>query len=565
MNKTNKKPFKVARWIMLSFAVLLNSFIIFYSCLDDKTTNDWSRFVSNIFTNIINNFTKKEVKTIPVTGIDASFTTYQYNTASGYEEDQIPLGCEKEIGASILPENASNKAVRFTTENNDIVSLNQSGSKVTVVGLKEGTAIIKAESSGKSFSKEMTVKVVNLIAPLDFDATLTNVNLTIGNPETINVVVKNAFNDELTDSRYYDVSRLTYTSDNDEIATVGQFGVITPVSIGNTVIRVSNDNGVQKSFNVSVSSGSPAPSYEDLKIISEDYCYENDIFNNKKLDFVIKNGEQTLNNNEFIWQSSNPLLALINQKGEVRGYRKTTLEDETVTITAINKKTQQTVSKDILIKKELPTKLITCYVVGSSELWSHPKVTSFVGNVITVRIDYDKTVLNKDVSVIVSDEEIVSYTNQGNSIVLDFKKEGNVEVTITSNLVPTLTDKTSITVMQAGAIDKENYESMNLSIRKSIGHALMFGITQVFTFLALYMFLHDKLKWWVIALISLGCGVLLASVSELIQFFIPLRSGTFKDVLVDLSGVVICLGITIGIFLLIRMRKQKKQNKKDTQ
>ena len=562
MNKTNKIPFRRARWVMLSLAVIFNSFIIFYSCLDDKTTNSWSRFVSNIFTNIVNNFTKKEVKTVPVTGIEAGFTTYTYNNAPGYQKEEIPLGCEKEIGASILPSDATNKAVRFSTTDNDIVSLNQSGSKVTVIGLKEGTAVIKATSSNPNFYKEISVKVVKLTSPVSFDATLANNTIAMYHPEAINIVVNDAFNNELTDSRYYNFKQLSYRSDDDAIATVGNMGVITPVSEGSTTIRISNSLGVEKAINVTVTSGSQTPGYDDLHLIGDDYCYENDIFNNKKVSFVIKNGEETLDNSEFYWESSNPVLANVNQKGEVRGYRKTILEDETVTIKATNIRTHQEITKEIVIKKELPTKMYTCYVVGEKELWSHPNITAFVGNVVTVKVSYDKTVVNNDLTVNVTDESIVTYTNQGSNIILDFKKEGNVEVTINSNIVPSLSDKTEIKVMQAGAIDEENYENVHLSIRKSIGHATMFGITQVFTFLAIYMFFFEKKKWWILALISLGCGVLLASISELIQFFIPLRSGTFVDVLVDVSGVAVGLAITVGVLWLIKYLKNRKQHKK---
>ena len=556
-NTDNKKPFKVAKWIMLSFAVILNSFIIFYSCLDDKTTNDWSRFVSNIFTNIVNGFTHKEVKVIPVTGINASFSDNALNNVDGYELEEIPLGCEKEITATILPENASNKAVSYSTDNKDIISLKQSGSKVSVIGLKTGTATIKAESSDKSFSKQLTIKVVNLVAPLSFDASIHNTSLAIGDVETVKVTVTNAFDSELTNSLYYDTYQLSYRSDNDEVATIGKYGVITPISEGNTTIRVSNSSGVEKLFNITITSGTPAPAYEDLKIIGNDYCYENDIFNNKKIDLTVKNGEQTLDNSDFIWESSNPVLLNVNQNGEVRGYRKTSLEDETVVVKAINKKTHQEITKDIVIKKELPTKMYTCYVVGKDELWDHPKVTTFVGDVITVRVSYDKVVANYNTSVVISDESIASYTNKGTNIILEFKKEGSVDVTITSEIVPSLTNTTAITVMKAGAIGQDDVESVHKTIRKSIGHALMFAITQVFTFLALYMFL-PKMKWWQVALISLGAGILLASVSELIQFFIPLRSGTFVDVLVDLAGVTTGLVITLGLTLLIKSRKNKK-------
>lgn len=560
--EANQKPFKVAKWIMLSFAILLNSFIIFYSCLDDKTTNDWSRFVSNVFTNVVNTFTHKDVKVIRVEHIATNFTNDEKNNVPGYELNEIPLGCEKVVDTEVLPENATNKAITYKADSNGKVTINQNGTKASLIGMETGDTGVVASWSDKEYSLlwRTELKVVDLRAPVSFDANINNTTIPMGSPETVNVVVTNAFDDELKDSLYYDVSKLSYTSDDDSIATVGSFGVITPVSTGSTTIRVSNNNGVEKSFNITVIAGSPAPAYENLSINGGDTCYENDIFSNKKVSLSIKSNETTLENSEFIWQSSNPLLVRVNQKGEVYGYRKTSLQDETVTIRAINKKTQQEVTKEITIKKELPTKLNTCYVLGDKELWDHPKVTAFVGDVITVNVSYDKTVLNKDFTVTSSNEEVVKCFNQGNSVLLEIKKEGTAEVTITSNIVTSLKDVTEITVKPAGAINKENYEDVNLTIRKSIGHALLFAITQVFTFLALYMFL-PKMKWWQLALISLGIGLFIASISELIQFFIPLRSGKFIDVLIDAAGIVTGLAITLGILILVKDHKNKKEKK----
>ena len=561
--EVTKKPFKVARWIMLSFAVLLNSFIIVYSCLDDKTTNDWSRFVSNVFTNMVNTITHKETKIIPVEHIETTFTNDKQNNIPGYELNEIPLGCEKILDTEVLPENATNKAIVYRNDNNTKVIVNQNGTKASLIGMEKGDTGVVASWTNESYSLlwRTEVKVVDLKAPVSFDASITDSTISMYKPETINVTITNAFDDELKDSLYYDVTKLTYSSDDDSVATVGSLGVVTPVSTGSTTLRVSNSSGVEKSFNVTVVDASPLPGYDALTIGGDDSCYENDVFSGKKVSLTIKNNDETLNNTDFIWQSSNPLLARVNNKGEVYGYRKTSLEDETVTITAIHKRTHQEITKEITVKKELPTKLHTCYVLGDKELWDHPKVTAFVGDVITVNVSYDKAVLNKDITVTSSNNEVVRCYNQGNSVTLEIKKEGTAEITITSNIVPSLSDATQITVKPAGAINKENYEDINLTIRKSIGHALLFAITQVFTFLAFYMFLPN-MKWWQVALISLATGLLIASISELIQFFIPLRSGKFIDVLIDMAGVSTGLTLTLGFTLLIRNNKKKKPQSK---
>lgn len=552
-----KKPFRVSKWIMLSFAILLNSFIIFYSCLDDKTTNNWSRFVSNIFTNIVNGFTQKEVETIPVSSFETSLSDNPYNTLEGYASNEIPLGGIKEINTIVLPNNASNKAVQYSTLNNDIVSLNQSGSKVSIIGLKKGSATIKAESADKAFAQEMTFNVVDLVAPASFDASLTSNEIAIGSYGTINVSYATDFKNSL----YYDPTKLTYESSNTTVATVDNFGVIHPLTTGTSTIKVFSAS-IEKTFNIAVTPGTVPLDYENLTLNGQDYCYENEVFGSDKHQLTVTAGNDIIDSKEFIWESSNPLLVNVDQNGFIRGYRKTTLQDEAVIIKATNKITGQQINKEISVKKELPSKLYTCYIVGEKEVWDHPKLTAFVGNVITVKISYDKTALNKDVTVNISNEEIAGYTNQGDNIILEFKQEGSVLITITSNIVPSLINETEVTVIKAGAIDKESIENVNLSIRKSIGHAMMFGITQVFTFLALFMFFPER-KWWITALISLGAGILLASLSETIQFFIPLRSGTFKDVLIDLSGVIPGLVITIGVLFLIKYIKNKKEKPSD--
>ena len=555
--KVNNKPYRVSKWIMLSCAVVLNAFIIFYSCLDDKTTNVWSRFVSNIFANIINNFTEKEVEIIPVESIETALSDNAYNTVPGYESNEIPLGCIKELQTTVYPDNASNKAIRYSTTNYDVVTLNQSGAKVSIVGMKTGTAVVKAENADKTLNQEMTFNVVDLVAPTTFDASLTNSEIAIGSYETINVSYATDFKNSL----YYDPTKLTYESSNTTVATVDNFGVIHPLTTGTSTIKVSSAS-IEKTFNIAVTPGTVPLDYENLTLNGQDYCYENEVFGSDKHQLTVTAGNNIIDSKEFIWESSNPLLANVDQNGFIRGYRKTTLQDEVVIIKATNKITGQQINKEISVKKELPSKLYTCYIVGEKEVWDHPKLTAFVGNVIAVKISYDKTALNKDVTVNISNEEIAGYTNQGDNIILEFKQEGSVLITITSNIVPSLINETEVTVIKAGAIDKESIENVNLSIRKSIGHAMMFGITQVFTFLALFMFFPER-KWWITALISLGAGILLASLSETIQFFIPLRSGTFKDVLIDLSGVIPGLVITIGVLFLIKYIKNKKEKPSD--
>ena len=574
----NNKRFKVSRWIMLALAILFNGFIIVYSCLSDKVTNEWSRYVSNIFTSIVNSMTHKEPDIIPIKDIELSIPTdYSYHQLPGYEIDEVPLGYCKYITADIKPSNATNTALNYTTEQSDIVyvGLATGIDSPYVVGLKVGEATIKASNSDGSISKEIKIKVVDNIAPEEFYATLENKSIAIGNPEVINLSYKDPRGgtvDQNKIRRYsfsYDFTKLTFESSNNSVATVDKCGVINPVSEGTCEITVHGSNeGKAKLYNykfdITVVPGTAPSPYTGLEIGGISDCYENELFKDNPLandyyqKLTIKDSNGDLDPNDFIWEASNNFNVKIDNQGIMRGILKPLKADEKLTITATSKKTGQVVSKEVTIKKRLPTEIYTCFMMGEKEMWSPSQLTAFVGDVVTAKVMYDVSSTNLNINVTASDNEMVNIVSKGDSVVLEFKKEGIVEITITSELVPTLSRKTTFTITKAGAITKDDYEDFNLSVRKSIGHAMMFGVTQIFTFLAIYMFFYDKKQWWVLALISLGAGIALASISELIQFFIPLRSGTFVDVLIDLSGVTVGLALVVGVLLLIKKIKKNK-------
>lgn len=100
-------------------------------------------------------------------------------------------------------------------------------------------------------------------------------------------------------------------------------------------------------------------------------------------------------------------------------------------------------------------------------------------------------------------------------------------------------------------------------VRKTIRHAAVFMVAQIFTFLALYMFLYEK-KWWLYSIISLGEGLFICVLSELIQHFVPTRDGTVKDVFIDFAGVAVGFALALLTLLLIKKiikKKKEPQNK----
>ena len=115
-------------------------------------------------------------------------------------------------------------------------------------------------------------------------------------------------------------------------------------------------------------------------------------------------------------------------------------------------------------------------------------------------------------------------------------------------------------------INEDNISNFLYLIRKSLGHFGAFfvlGICSTFFF----MLQFDKEKWFYSIPINFLQGLSVASLTELIQVFVPGRAGLVKDVLIDYSGFAIsALVITIAFlayyFIKKAIKKHKEKNNK---
>ena len=116
-----------------------------------------------------------------------------------------------------------------------------------------------------------------------------------------------------------------------------------------------------------------------------------------------------------------------------------------------------------------------------------------------------------------------------------------------------------INILESMGISITNHAAFHSAFRKLVGHFLLFGFSGLTTALSLCMndFLRKKFKWKIV-LFSLGLGIFLALISELIQYFVPERYGTFTDIFIDLSGYIAFAGLVFLIcFLIVRHQKKK--------
>lgn len=571
MNSTEKRKFRISRWIFIGLSVLMNSFVIVYSCLPEDVTVTWNNFVTNLFTKMVNNMTSREVKTIPLTNIQIGFSneqTYKYNYLPGYEVYEIPLGSAKQISYSYAPVDATDTAIEYYAEDTSLVSLNQSGGDVSVVGMKVGSTIIHGKNKMSGLESTCEVRVVETVEPQSYEISVASSEIRIGEQQTIlfDIDGGNLGHNELINFRYYDTRKLSFSSSNESILTINEYGVVRPVAIGNAVITISSHKGFSKSLDMTVLPGIAPTPYSDLKITGPNIAYENDMIkdqstheNHQQLE--IYDGDLKLNPEDFVWHSSDELLVKVDSHGVMRGFRKKINQDESAIITATSKTTKQSTVFNVVVKEYIPQTIDFSIELGDKLMWHPNEYTGCIGDTLIFKAYFKPDIIQKDL-VVEYNDDLVDFTNQGSAFSLVLTNEGNCSIKATSVANPSLSFVVDLTIVKAGAISTDNMEDVGLSLRKIIGHASLFAIAEVFTIIAVYMFIYDKKQWLPIA-ISLGIELTLSALSEIIQSFESSRHGSIIDVMINFAGVVIGAGIMVAVYFVHKVIKKKKARPKE--
>ena len=112
-------------------------------------------------------------------------------------------------------------------------------------------------------------------------------------------------------------------------------------------------------------------------------------------------------------------------------------------------------------------------------------------------------------------------------------------------------------------INPNNVDSFSSVVRKLIGHFSLFVVGGVFTTLSIkYIYYNFKQRFVIFVIISCISGLFLAFLTELIQLFVPGRSGEMRDVFIDFSGYIIPVLIICLITYLKRKETSSLENEK---
>ncbi len=174
--------------------------------------------------------------TVTVTPILVSSVTVSSATVG------IVSGSTATVTATVLPANAANKVLTWSSSDDQIATVNPSG-VITAVGV--GTATITVTTQDAStITKTIVVTVTaSAVSVTGVSVGSAIVNLEVGSRETVVATVVPATATDKT---------VTWTSSDDQIATVDPSGVITAAGVGTATITVTADGGHTATVDVTV-------------------------------------------------------------------------------------------------------------------------------------------------------------------------------------------------------------------------------------------------------------------------------------------------------------------------
>lgn len=210
------------------------------------------------------------------------------------------VGQAKSLSASVLPTNAGNRSVTWSTANASVATVNPTG---FVLGVANGTTTIIATTNDMGFQASALVTVYTKVQNVAISPSST-MNLSIGQTQTLAAVITPS-----TASN----QAVNWTTTSQRVATVNQSGVVTAVGNGSCYVSVTTQDGNKQSSvlvqvvtrvtgvtlnlnTVTVSKGATRP----------------------LLATVVPNNASNAN---VTWSTSNGAVATVNSRGKVTGVR----------------------------------------------------------------------------------------------------------------------------------------------------------------------------------------------------------------------------------------------------
>jgi len=278
---------------MAAFLAIVNSKQFIKPLLTCYPPTDFHPIVgSQGYGSIIGTNLSKSILTphVPVTGISLNTTLFTVNIGSAFT--LVPF---------VLPSNASNKSVQYSSSDTSIATVNSSG---LVKGISAGSVTITVKTVSGDFSIA-SVGTVPVVIPTSISVAPLSVNVNAGRTTTLTATVLPSTSSNKT---------VRWSSSNTGIATVNLLGMVTGVGNGTaTITAVTVSGEIQGESTVTVSTPVTGISVLPTSVT---------ITVGETIEIVPTVKPPTASNKTVNWTSSNKLIATVNSLGEIRGVKR---------------------------------------------------------------------------------------------------------------------------------------------------------------------------------------------------------------------------------------------------
>jgi uncharacterized protein YjdB len=196
----------------------------------------------------------------------------------------------------VLPTNASNSTVTWTSTNTSVATVDATG-KVSAKSV--GTAVIILKTLDGSKTVYCTITVKSVASGIKFD--VTELKLKAGEYYDIRTTLTPADSTE---------NELVWESSDTKVATVDDTGRVTAKSAGTAIIMARTEAGGVAYCKVSVE--------QPVKGLILNFS-EKTIFKGEEFDLKVSVSPSSASNLGVTWTSSNPKIATVSEDGEVKG------------------------------------------------------------------------------------------------------------------------------------------------------------------------------------------------------------------------------------------------------
>lgn len=353
--------------------------------------------------------------TQPATGISLNKT-----------KANVDIGSTYTLKATIKPDNATSKYVSWTSSNTKVATVTSKG---VVKGLKTGKTTITAATANGEFKASCVITVIKPVTSVSLDKSSVTIN--VGKTTTLTPTVKPSS---------ASIKTVTYSSSDNDVATVSSKGVITAKGPGYATITVkTKDNSKTDTCRVLV-----IQPVKSVKLNKTSGTLEV----GKTYTLKATVSPSNASNQSVKWSTSNKKVATVSSSGKI-----TAVGNGTATITC------KTVdgSKTATFKITVITKVTGVKLNKSSALL-------YLGKTLTLKATVSpSTASNKTVKWYTSDKKIATVSQKG---VVTPVKAGTV--TITAKTEDGSFKKTcTVTVERASTSVKLNKTAVILNVGKS--------------------------------------------------------------------------------------------------